>query len=92
MVIFTKDEAKKELKIQDDRTLMRLVNNGLLPYHQHGNRMMFTQEDIDDYLRKIRRVGRIKVPSEKEYDFEKAMDRFKSALIDMLNAIESRNA
>ena len=90
MAMMTKEDLKRELCIKDDRTLMRLVKAGLLSYHQHGNRMMFTQDDIDDYLRKIRRVGRINVQPEKEYDFSKAMDRLKSALIDVLNAIDSR--
>jgi predicted site-specific integrase-resolvase len=88
MTLMTKREAMLELRLKDERTLLRLVKTGLLPCRMHGNRMMFTEEDIGDYLLRIRRVGRKDVPQQSQKNLRKTVADFKDALLAVLSALE----
>ena len=87
-MIYTKHEAMLELRLKDERTLLRLVRSGMLPYRKYGNRMMFEQEDINDYLRKIRRVGLRDAKQLPKKDVWKAVAEFKESLLNLLRALE----
>ena len=62
--LLTKQEAMKILRFDDERTIDRLIANGKIAFRKHGNRTMFAEEDVADYVRSIRMVGKRKAPDE----------------------------
>jgi len=48
-MIFNKKQAAKELKVSTI-TVDRLRREGKMPYHKIGSRVIFTSDDLDNFL------------------------------------------
>lgn len=88
--LLNKDAVMEILGLKDKKTLMKMVHNGKLPHRQIGNKIMFSEEDLTEYIRKCRRVGRKDVQRQaNEIRLDQAISTAKTALLDLAQALEA---
>lgn len=86
--LLNKDAVMEILGLKDKKTLMKMVHDGKLPHRQIGNKIMFAEEDLNEYIRKCRRVGRkdVQRPTN-EIRLDQAISTAKTALLDLAEAL-----
>ena len=86
--LLNKDAVMEILGLKDKKTLMKMVHNGKLPHRQIGNKIMFSEEDLTEYIRKCRRVGRKDVQRHTgEIRLDHSIENAKSSLLELVDAL-----
>lgn len=86
--LHSKEAAMEILGLKDKKTIMKMVRTGSLAHRAIGNKIMFADEDLDEYIRKCRRVGRKDVQRPpQEIRLDQAISDAKDALLALADAL-----
>lgn len=93
MKLLTISEAMEILRIEDERTMNRIISNGRLPYRLVSNKRLISDEDLRHYVASCRMVGKkcVPLPSPADADLRKLAAAASEALADLSSALRDRS-
>ena len=91
--LLTIGEAMEILRIDDERTMNRIISNGRLPYRQVSNKRLIADDDLRRYVASCRMVGKkcVPLPSPADSDLRRLAATSAEALEALSAALRDRS-